>query len=172
MKIRKIFTKTLFFFPFYLIVVLLYNVVFYQTDFDLELLVIPFLLSVFTIYINVLDYDKFNDIAPEDYLESSHTSSVKFSEDAWKICKNFDAHLVSHSSVATEYSKNVVEYTIKFNILIGQLNSILKFKRHEDNIEIKINKQYISVLPDRGVNLKIIRQVENKLKFYANTESD
>ena len=167
MKIRKILTKTLLFFPFYSIVVLIYNFVFYHADFSLEILLIPFLLSIFTIYINTLDYNKFNDLPPKEYLESRHTTTVKYSEEAWNICKRYDIHLVNYNAEAIEYSKDEIEYKIKFDILIGQLNSILKFKHRNDKIEISIEKQYITFLPDRGVNFKIIRQARKKLKFYT-----
>jgi hypothetical protein len=167
MKIRKILTKTLLFFPFYSIVVFIYNFVFYRDGFSLEILLIPFLLSVFTIYFNVFDYDKFNDLPTKEYLESKHTTTVKYSEEAWNICKRYDIHLVNYNAEAIQFSKDVIEFKIKFNILIGQLNSILAFKHRNDKIEISIKKQYITFLPDRGVNLKIIRQVEKKLKFYA-----
>ena len=167
MKVKKAILKTILYMPFYLAVVAFYHLVYYQTVIDRDIIIVPVLLSILTVYINIFEYDKYNDLPPGDYLESRHQKHVEYSDEAWMACKHFNTHLVSYDADVLEYSKDEIEYKIKFNILIGQLNSILAFKHRNDKIEISIKKQYITFLPDRGVNLKIIRQVEKKLKFYA-----
>jgi hypothetical protein len=144
-------------------VVLLYNVVFYHSVFGYYLILIPFILSGITIYVNVIDYNKFNELSTEDYLESKHKASVNYTDEVWNICKRFDKHLPNSKTEAIKYTKGTIQYKIQFNILIGQLNSILEFEHINDKININIKKQYISVLPDRGVNLRIIKQTEKKL---------
>lgn len=171
-KIKKGFLKTIFFFPFYLLVILLYNFIFYDFEFGYNLAVTAIILSIITVFINVFDYDKFNGIASEDYLESKHKTRVQCSDDLWYLCKQLDSHLPNLKMEAIQYNRELIQYKIHFNILIGQLNSILEFKKVHGHITIRIEKQFINVLPDRGVNLKIIRRVENKLKLYTDIESN
>jgi len=163
MKIKKILLKTIFFLPFYILVVLLYNVIIYDFVFGFNIVITALVLSLITVYINVFDYDKFNGISPQDYLESKHKTEVEYSEEKWHDCKRLDSNFPHLKMEAKDYSRESLQYKIHFNILIGQLNSILEFQRLNGKIIISIEKQLIPVLPDRGVNLKIIRKVEKEL---------
>lgn len=162
-KIKKVFLKTLFFFPFYLLVILLYTFIFYDFELGYHLVIIALILSIITVFVNLLDYNKFNDIATKDYLESKHKTRVRVSDQLWDFCKQLESYLPNLKMEAIEYGRENIQYKIHFNILIGQLNSILEFRKSDDHILISIKKQFITVLPDQGVNLKIIRRVESIL---------
>lgn len=168
MKIKKIFLKTIFYFPFYLSIVLIYHVIFYQPFSSYDFIIIPFILSAMTIYINVFDYDKFNEISKVDYLESKHQTKVNYSDELCDTCKHLDKQLPNLKTEVIEYTKERIQYKIHYNILIGQFNSILELKKTNDFIEINIKKQFLGFLPDRGVNLRIIRQLERKFKSLEN----
>lgn len=162
----------MFFLPFYLLVVIIYNLIIYDFDFGYNLAITALILSVITVFVNVFDYDKFSGITPQDYLESRHKTQIQFSDELWDKCKQLEYYLPEIKMEAVEYGRENIQYKIHFNIMIGQLNSILDFKKVNDCILISIEKQFINVLPDRGVNLKIIRRVENKLKLYTEIESN
>jgi len=54
--------------------------------------------------------------------------------------KHLQHHLLNLKMEAIGYEREFIRYKIHFNFLIGQLNSILEFKKTKDHIEINIEK--------------------------------
>ncbi|GGG35149.1 hypothetical protein GCM10011414_00690 [Croceivirga lutea] len=163
MKFKKIFTKSLFFVPCYIILVVLFNWIFKKNFDPVFLFLIVIVASIITTLSNVFDYDYFNDIEPKDYLESRHKTSIDYDKSKWKKLENLE-NIIPYKQKLIDKTDTRMEYLITFNFLKGQLNTALIFTHNNNKIDILIEKKPFSFLPDKSRNYRIIRRIMNKLK--------
>lgn len=163
MKIKKIFLKTILYFPFYFLLTSVYFILSNESLYSISIIIIPVVVSFITVLSNVFDYNYYNDIDPKDYLESKHQNQVIYNDVIWDRLSDLN-YYIPFKSKLLENNPEKVRYKIYFNILLSQLNSDLSFTRKDDLVHIKIEKPIISFLPDKSRNYRILRIVMNRLK--------
>jgi len=167
MNIKKIIQKSIFFTPFYFGIVILYNLVL-KKNMSIEFtILVSIVVSVITVLSNIFDYDYYNSITSNDYLESRHNMSIEYNMRKWNELSKLKK-VNTHNLKLTKETESELEYSITFNLLKGQLNSILTFNHFEDKILIEIKKTPITFLPDKARNYKIIRKIIYDLKTKPN----
>lgn len=163
MNIKKIIQKSIFFAPFYFGIIIIYNLILENNlSFDFMFL-ISIVVSVITVLSNIFDYDYYNSMSPNDYLESMHNLSIEYDKEKWNELSKLKK-INTHNLKLIKETELELKYSITFNILKGQLNSILTFNHFENKILIQIKKIPISFLPDKARNYKIIRKIVYDLK--------
>ncbi len=158
---KKIFVKSLIISPFYIIIALL--VITPILGFNWALIIVAGLVKS-AIYIgsNVFDYDHFNDIDEVDYLESKHTMIISADKNQW----NNILGLLENVNIDYKIIDNN-ESLIKYELVQKwRINSTLSFIKKQDNIEVRIIRNYLSLVPDRAVNLKVLKRIRKQIEKF------
>lgn len=163
MNIKKIILKSIYFTPLYFLLIIILDFVFKKNLSLGAIILMSIIISVFTIVSNVFDYNYYNDIVSNDYLESNHSTEIEYSVEKWESLRQLDK-IDSKITKRIKESETEIEYLIVFNIIKGQLNSKLNFKIEGNKILIEIKKVPISFLPDKANNYKILRRLIYNLK--------
>lgn len=155
-KIAKILLKSLWLFPFYFLLIFIA-----KSNYNLGIpliIIIAFIVSVISILSNLFDYDYYNDMDPSDYLESTHKSSIPFTEAVWKRILELESENL-FTCVGGYHDENSITYIIKRK----SINSEIKFTHANQEIRIDISRKVIKMIPDKSSNYKTLRKVLFKL---------
>lgn len=163
MKIKKIVLKSIYFTPLYFLLIVILDFVIENNLSLRAIILISIVISVCTVISNIFDYDYYNDIDSNDYLESNHVAEVEYSIEKWRSFKQLDK-IDSKITKRIKEAETEIEYLIVFNLIRGQLNSKLNFKHQGNRILIEIKKVPISFLPDKANNYKILKKLIYSLK--------
>ncbi len=113
------------------------------------------LLSFGFIFCNVFDYEKFDSIANNDFLDSKHFFIIDKSAENWLIIEEMikEHHLkvisVSDGKIICERNGRLV-------------NSLVTFHKTAAIIEVEIEIKYFKFLPDYAANYKFLLNLKKK----------
>jgi len=156
-KTTKFLLKMLMFFPF----CLAFGILSTQFNFDdwIFFVVVGFVGAFGVTFWHLFDYEKFNEISYEDFLESKHTLELEYSKENWdqfyEMIKN---PLLDLEIIESTENKLKVQFERKFS------DSILTINKTPDAIIISIEKKFFSFLPDRAENYRTIQKFAKSSK--------
>lgn len=150
-KTTKFLLKMLMFFPF----CLAFGILSRQFNFDdwIFFLIVGFMGAFGITFWQLFDYEKFNEIAYEDFLESKHSLKLENTKENWdqfyEMIKNplLDLEIIENTE-----NKLKVQFERKFS------DSILTMNKTPDAIIVSIEKKFFSFLPDRAENYRTIQK--------------
>jgi hypothetical protein len=155
-KISKIIGKTIVLLPFGLSFWILIN------GFDLNNWGLPviagFVISFGIVFLNLFDYEKYDDMDKVDFLESKHILEIEINSKNWNSINEM---------IETPFVKlKVLEKTennIKVQIHGKILDSILTAKKSQNEILVEIENKYLNFIPDKAHNYAILKKIETGL---------
>lgn len=100
---------------------------------------------------NFFEYEKFNKISEQDFLESQHVIFIDNNMDNWTRL-NDRLQLQIAKIKIVKITENLIECQIEQRIT----DSILKIEKHNNSIKLTIRKKYIGFLPDMAENYKVL----------------
>lgn len=155
-KIYKIIVKTLVLLPIGLSFWVLIN------GFDLKNWIIPLIagsvISFGIVFWNIFDYEKYEDMELEDFLESKHRLRVKNCKENWERIEEMIKKSFVRLKVLTQ-----TKDTIKAQVSGKLIPSILTVSKTEKGIIIGIEKKYLKSIPDKAGNYRILRLIKSNL---------
>lgn len=159
-RISKFLKKTALVFPFILAVWL---VVYDKLEFDHLFfpVVASLILSLLMVFYNLFDYEKYDGMLNEDFLESGHSIRIENSDSHWKIIYD-----IVESNFSWEL-KERNDKLIKLRIERKVLDSELIITRVDHQILIEIKKKHLPFFPDRAENYRTIKRLEKRIKTIA-----
>ncbi len=117
-----------------------------------------------TIFWNLFDYEKFQGMELNDFLESRHKLIVENSNENW----NRIVDLTEKSLIKLKVLEKS-NHTLKIEIPRKFFDSILTVEKIENGISLKIEKKGIlKYLPDNAQNYATIQMIETEIKTTAN----
>lgn len=158
---KKIIIKSIYYLPFYLIIIILINFAFEKNISPVLIIVGALFASLIKVISNVFDYDFYNDISKKDYLESKHHFEIMYSLERWNYLKNI-VKIDSHKLDIKTKTESLLEYSVSFNSFKIIMNSVLTIRNDKNKIFLDIKKTPISFLPDKAKNYKLLRKIINK----------
>mgnify|MGYP003630310505 CR=1 FL=1 len=118
-----------------------------------------------TVFWNLFDYEKFDEMEITDFLESTHKLNLENSDENWNRITN----LAEKSLIKLKVLKKS-DSTLKIEIPRKLFDSILTVEKTENRIRLKIEKRGIlKFLPDNAENYITIQKIGTELKTTANT---
>jgi hypothetical protein len=136
----------------------LFFITYVLNGFDLKFwvfeIISSFMMSFFIVFWQLFDYEKYNDISYEDFLESKHSLSLENSEENWV---NFN-EMIKNPLLELK----IIERTddiLKVQIARKFIDSILTVNRTPDAIIVNIEKKLFSSLPDRAENYRTLQKL-------------
>ena len=151
-KTIKFLLKVLMFFP------ICFGVMLWFDKFDLNdwvfQIIVGFVGAFGLTFWQLFDYEKFNNMSYEDFLESKHSLSFENSEENWLQFNEMIKNPLVELEII-EKKENVLKVQIerKFS------DSILTVNRTPDAILVNIEKKFFSFLPDRAENYRILQKM-------------
>ena len=156
-KLSRFILKVIYTFPF----CFLYFAViksFSQTSLS-SLIISSLVISVGYIFWNWFDYEKFNALEMNDFLECKHEAIIKnLAFDQNQIMTQIEL-LIPKFKILNQ-SNQSIEIEIENKIF----NSILHIEKSKNHVKITIRRKFFNLLPDFAKNLKIIYQIEKSLE--------
>ena len=126
---------------------------------------IGFLFAFGIVFWNLFDYEKFNGIELNDFLESSHNLSIENSNENWNRIIDLTEQSIMKLKTL-EKSKTILKIEIPRKIF----DSIFIAERSKNEITLKIEKKGIlKFLPDNAENYRTLQKIGKELKTTANT---
>jgi hypothetical protein len=110
--------------------------------------------SLLVIFWNLFEYEKFNGIIDNDFLESKHFKSLENNSENWNRIKSQLKMQVMDFRKIRE-TDSFVEYEISQKLS----NSILRVEKGNELILLKIKRKYLNFIPDMAKNYKIINKL-------------
>lgn len=154
-KSRKFLLKTVYFFPFGFLIWMMPN------GFQMSLLGISFIagiaIALFFVFWNLFEYEKFDEIHVDDFLESQHTVLIDCNDANWNRVKkihNFQDTKVERIST----SESFIEYQIDQRII----DSVLQVEKVNDKIKMTIKRKYFGHLLDMAGNYRTLKKIVNQ----------
>lgn len=130
----------------------------FASGFDLDKLVSALIagivLSALVIFWNLFEYEKFNDIIANDFLESQHSKLIDNNTENWGRLKSQLKMQIGNFRRIKE-TETLIEYEINQKIT----NSILRAERKNEQIVVEIKRKYLNFIPDMGKNYRIINKL-------------
>ncbi|KJJ37294.1 hypothetical protein [Aequorivita vladivostokensis] len=123
------------------------------------------IIALLIVFWNLFEYEKFNEILYNDFLESQHSVSIKNTEENWNDLKN-KLNLQIAKIKKIRESENHIEYQIDQKIT----DSILRIEKKNDNILVNIKRKHLNFIPDMAENYGILKKLI-KEKTTANNVS-
>lgn len=121
------------------------------------------IISFGIIFLNLFDYEKYNDINTVDFLESKHKITTENTNKNWEqINKIIQSQLIKLKVL--EKSETVIKLQIERRFL----DSILIIKRTQKEISLKIERKYFNFLPDNAENYRTLKKIEKEIKTTTN----
>ena len=144
--------KSIYLMPFFVLIWM------FASGFDLDELVSSIIagiiLSALAIFWNLFEYEKFNDIIANDFLESRHSKILDNNSENWIRLKSQLKIQVGNFRRIRE-TENLIEYEINQKIT----NSILRAERKNGQILVEIKRKYLNFIPDMAENYRIINKL-------------
>jgi len=118
-----------------------------------------FMISFGIVFWQLFDYEKYNQISYEDFLESKHSLSLENSEENWGQFNEMVKNPLLELKII-EKTDNILKVQIgrKF------IDSILTVNRTTDIIIVDIERKFFSFLPDRAENYRTIQKFAKSSK--------
>ncbi|MDX1362982.1 MAG: hypothetical protein R3243_02155 [Arenibacter latericius] len=117
-----------------------------------------FVISFGIIFWNIFDYEKLDNIDMKDFLESSHSLTLKNKGDNWESINE----MVKNQFVKLEVLEKS-ENHIKVQVHQKIIDSILTVKKSDHDIVVEIYKKHMKFMPDKAQNYKILKRIEKGL---------
>lgn len=114
------------------------------------------------IFWNLFDYEKFDTISLEDFLESTHIVRFNSNDENWNAINE-----ILKSQFVNIGTKKFQECFIEIEIEQKLTNSVLTVERTTKEILLKIEQKKYSFLPDNAKNYRIITNIEKKITSYT-----
>ena len=121
-------------------------------------IVMSFVFALLIMFWNVFDYEKYNDIALADFLESKHEMVLEQSNVKWNDLK--ESIEVSVNSI--QFIKETDE-VIKFHVKRKYLNSVLRVSREGRIFKLEIKSIPIAFIPDNAKNYNTLKRIQFEL---------
>lgn len=118
-------------------------------------LLIGVVITTYFIIINVNEYNSFDDISSEDYLESRHVYKFRYDPVIWD---EFNTLLEKQFTNHKIYKNRPSEVVVKVE------NSIVKMKHHNDELMLSVERNSFDFIPDRANNYQMLRRIVSALK--------
>jgi uncharacterized FlaG/YvyC family protein len=160
-KTRKFILKSIYLFPVGFMLWMLPSG-FKTTDITISIFA-GIIIALFIVFWNLFEYEKFNEIVYNDFLESRHSALIENTEENWSNLKNKLNLQISKIKKIYE-TDTQIEYQIDQKIA----DSILKIEKKDDKIVVNIRRKHLNFIPDMAENYKILRKLI-KEKTTANT---
>ncbi len=112
------------------------------------------MMSFFIVFWQLFDYEKYNEISYEDFLESKHSLRLKNSDENWLQFEEMIKNPLLNLKVIEK-----TEDTLKVQIERKFIDSILTVNRAPDAIIVNIEKKFYSSLPDRAENYRTLQKL-------------
>ncbi|EMQ93879.1 glycine cleavage system aminomethyltransferase T [Xanthomarina gelatinilytica] len=112
------------------------------------------IIALLIVFWNLFEYEKFNEILYNDFLESQHSVSIKNTEENWNDLKN-KLNLQIAKIKKIRESENHIEYQIDQKIT----DSILRIEKKNDNIIVTIKRKHLNFIPDMAENYGILKKL-------------
>ncbi|VXB94648.1 hypothetical protein [Maribacter litoralis] len=154
-KTIKFLLKVFMFFP------VCFGVMLWFDGFDLNdwifKIVVGFVGAFGLTFWQLFDYEKYSDIAYEDFLESKHSLRLDNSEENWSKFQEMIENPLLKLKI-TEKTENKLKVQIERKII----DSILTVSKTPDAIIVNIENKFFSFLPDRAENYRIIQKLAKR----------
>lgn len=121
------------------------------------------IIALLIVFWNLFEYEKFNEIVYNDFLESQHSALIENTEENWSNLKTKLNLQISKINKIYE-TDTQLEYQIDQKIS----DSLLRIERKNDKIVLHIRRKHLNFIPDMAENYKILRKLI-KEKTTANT---
>ena len=160
-KTRKFILKSIYLFPIGFMLWMLPSG-FKTTDIGISIFA-GIIIALLIVFWNLFEYEKFNEIVYNDFLESQHSALIENTEENWINLKNKLNLQISKINKIYE-TDTQLEYQIDQKIS----DSLLRIERENDKIVLHIRRKHLNFIPDMAENYKILRKLI-KEKTTANT---
>lgn len=155
-KTKKIILKSIYLLPFGFLFWMLFSR-FDSSEVRVSI-VAGIIVSLFVVFWNIFEYERFNDIKAIDFLESQHVIFIENNADNWNRLKEvFNLQIANVKK--TKETENLIEYQIYQRIT----DSILRIEIVNDKIRLNIRRKYFNFIPDMAKNYKLISKVSNTI---------
>lgn len=121
------------------------------------------ILSGVLIFINVFDYDKYDELTIADYLESKHKISFDFDPVVWSRIRNVFSNQLDLDAKMIDDDGDRITVLLKTNFLRPMLTA----ERTSTKIRLGIQYRYLKFIPDNARNYRIVKRLERKIKSTA-----
>lgn len=151
-KTRKFLIKSIYLFPVGFVLWMLPSG-FKTTDISISIFA-GIIIALLIVFWNLFEYEKFNEIVYNDFLESQHSALIENTEENWNNLKDKLNLQISKTKKIYE-TDTQIEYQIDQKIA----DSILKIEKKNDKIEVNIRRKHLNFIPDMAENYKILRKL-------------
>ena len=119
-----------------------------------------------TVFFQMFDYDKFDDISDEDYLESKHTLILPNTPE---VLAPIDEQTKGAFAdvILTDHEQDAGTRVYEIEQSIANSFLTIEFKETELKLIIK-KKRILSFLPDKAANYRIIHRLKRKAEKMSN----
>lgn len=162
-KTRKVFWKLLTMLPFALLLSFIITGV---SDSGIAIF-IGIILTGLLIFVNVFDYDKYDELEMSDYLESKHEITFDFEPAAWARIQNIFSSQLDINAKLTDSDEERMKVSLNSNILRPEVTA----ERISDKIRLSIQYRYLKFIPDNARNYQTIKRLEKKIKTIPPTSN-
>ncbi len=161
-KARKVFRKLLMILPFALLLSFL------MTGFSSYGTAIFFgiILAGLLIFMNLFDYDKYDELKTADYLESNHETTLDYEPAVWTRIRSIFSDQLDIDAKVTEDYKDRIKVSLNSNILKPEVIA----ERASDKIRLRIQYRYLKFIPDNARNYRTLKRLEKKINTPPNIE--
>lgn len=160
-KARKVFSKFLMVLPFALLVSFIMTGL---SDYGTAL-IFGIVLSGLLIFVNVIDYDKHDELQMSEYLELKHEVNIDYEPVVWSRIQDIFANQLDNKAELTENRKDRIQVSLNSNLLKPEVIA----ERRSDKILLGIRNRYLKFIPDNARNYRMLRRLEKRIKTPANT---
>ena len=156
-KIGKFLIKTIYMFPLGYLAWIIKN------GTDIEHPYIAFVagigIAALIVFLHVFDYEKFDDIKTEDFLESKHSFYIDYSERNWSQIRE----------VLKSQFIQVVNFKESDGFIFIQIdkrffNSVLIVEKIDQKINLRIKRKNFNFFPDNADNYRTIKTLIKVIK--------
>ena len=156
-KLTKFLIKTIYMFPIGYLAWIIPN------GADSEHPYIPFVVGIgiaaLIVFLHVFDYEKFDDMKTEDFLESKHSLHIDYSEKNWNKIRD----------VLKSQFIQVVNFKESDGFIFMQIdkrffNSIIIIEKIDQKINLRIKRKNFNFFPDNAENYRTIKTLIKIIK--------
>jgi energy-coupling factor transporter transmembrane protein EcfT len=156
-KLYKIILKIIVFLPLGII----YQAVFFGFKRSLfDLIFFGLIVSSIIVFYNWFSYEKFDDIETQDFMESTHKSSIENTMINWENIINILKQQLVETKIIFEK-----ENEIKIQIERRFIDAILLIEKIDDKINLTISNKMFSLFSDNARNYKFLKSFITKLEI-------
>jgi len=118
------------------------------------------ILSVLLIFVNVFDYDRYDELKIADYLESKHEITFNFDPTVWAKIRNIFSNQLDFHAKLTDDHEDFIKVSLHSNLLKPEITAT----RAADKIRLRIEYRYLKFIPDNTRNYRTLKRLEKKIK--------